>query len=185
MLDRRHLAWLAPLLFTACGDELLCPETPLLLIESPGSVVTTDLDPDAPGVQVDVTVRTTLGSGATLNLVGTDAAAAQVATGSTTVDAAGNAVFPHVTLPLGMVTLAVAAPPGECDAAHDELLVDVQGEIFDGVTIAVIAPPTACGAQISPAADQDATTDGVQVLARVTATGATMPRVQIVNAAGT
>src|SRR5881394_3985168 len=150
MLIRRHLVWLAPVLLAACGDKLLCPETPLLLIESPSAAVTTDVDPGADGVQVDVRVRTTLPESVVVNLVGTDDAGAQVVTASSTVDAGGNAVFAAVTVPLGMVTLAVSSVPDQCDAAHDQVTVDVQGVVFSGVTVAVISPPTACGAQISP-----------------------------------
>src|SRR5690349_25172349 len=106
-MGHRHahrLAILGILALTGCGDELLGPEPRLILIQSPQGTVLTDGDMVAPGVQVDVDVRTTLPVGTAIELTARDAADLTVATATTTVLASGDATFAAVTLPNGNLT---------------------------------------------------------------------------------
>jgi hypothetical protein len=53
------------------------------------------------------------------------------------------------------------------------------------VSLAIVNPAVACGAQLDPAVDIDPATDGVQVAARVTSSGAATQQVKLTNATGT
>jgi hypothetical protein len=58
-------------------------------------------------------------------------------------------------------------------------------DVGPAVSVAVVSPVLACGSQVTAAADTDPATAGVQVVARVTATGAVTRSLELVNADGT
>jgi hypothetical protein len=128
------------MLVAGCGDELLCPDSPLIVIESPRTTVTTDADPDAPGVQVDVRVQSNLVAGTSVTLTATDAAMAPVAMASGVVDTDGNAVVAGVTLPNGSLTLEVSSTD-RCGASSDRVTVDVVAGLGCLITLAQTPTP--------------------------------------------
>jgi hypothetical protein len=107
-----------------CGDAILCDSSPLVVIQAPTSAITVDGDPAAPGVQVDVRVRSTLLPADGLELVVLDAAGAEVATLRMPAGAGGSTVFPGVTLPSPRATLR-ATGRSACGLADDEVELEV------------------------------------------------------------
>lgn len=124
---------------SACGDGPICPSGLVVVIEAPRSDVTEDASA-APGVQVDVEVRSNLREDDTFTLSIRDDSGAEIGTASTTSDADGNAVFANVTLPPETAALHVEGVADECGSATDDVAVRVVGG--DGCPLPTLIGPT-------------------------------------------
>ncbi|MEO7735898.1 MAG: hypothetical protein ABIY55_33390, partial [Kofleriaceae bacterium] len=89
------------------------------------TVIASDLDAVAPGVQTDVQLRTSLGAGEQVTLEVLDGAGISLATLAQPVDADGEVVFTGVSVPTPRVVLR-ATGRGTCGEGHDEITVDVR-----------------------------------------------------------
>lgn len=155
-----------------CGEPPECAAPIHVAIGAPAEVE--DADPAQPGAQTTLAVASSLAPGEALSLELADQTYDAVA------DADGSARF-VVTVPAAGAT-ARAIAIGRCGVGLAEVALTVAEPPppdVDAVALTVVAPPIACGAQIGPVADIDAGTPGVQLLARVTAPGATARAVEL------
>jgi hypothetical protein len=106
----------------ACGDDPICPSDLFVALQT--SQISVDTDAVAPGVQADVRVRTSLSEGEVVTLEVLDTTDAILTTLTTTVDAAGLALFEDVTV-VAPATRLRASVDVFCGAAADELLIPV------------------------------------------------------------
>ena len=106
----------------ACGDPPLCQREAFVAFGQ--TVIASDVDGSAPGIQTDVHVRTSLQEGdrVTLEVVAPDGSTLSVVERPVAAD--GSAVFARVSVPAPRVTLR-ATGRGVCGVGHDELTVDV------------------------------------------------------------
>jgi hypothetical protein len=110
------------LISAGCGDPPLCQSDVFVAFEQ--TIISTDVDPVAPGVQTDVHIRSSLQGGdvVTLEVLGTDGTSVAKATGPTSPD--GGAVFTGVSVPTPRAVLR-ALGRGTCGEGRDEITVDV------------------------------------------------------------
>jgi len=110
------------LISAACGDPPLCQSDVFVAFRQ--TIISTDVDTAAPGVQTDIHIRTSLQGGdvVTLEVLGTDGTSVGKATGPTSPD--GSVVFTGVSVPTPRVVLR-AIGRGTCGEGSDEITVDV------------------------------------------------------------
>ncbi len=164
----------------SCDDGPLCQSQVFLAIQT--SAVAVDVDSASPGVQTDVRVRSSLSEGETITLEVVGSGGVALSTDHLAVDASGTAVFAAISVPSQQATLR-ATTDGVCGAGLDEVTVDVSAE-STAVTLAIVQPDVPCGSELTLASDIDPSIDGVQIVARVTATGADRRTLAVVNSAG-
>lgn len=121
---------------TGCGDGPICASEIVVLFSSmsDGDDITMD-DSTAPGVQVDVPVRSNLKQGERVTLTLIDESGEVAGTLETTSDANGDALFDDVNMPFGPVTLQVLASSDKCGAGMDEVQVNVVGQALCQLTV--------------------------------------------------
>ncbi len=152
-----------------CNDGIPCPGPSLLVFVSPTSTVTTDLDTVAPGTQVNIRLRTTLGNDAPVDLeimLGD----AVVATRTSAVHN-GEVMFDAVDVPAGPVTLR-ATGYSACGLVRDMVTVDVVAGVTCGLTLDPVPlnnPLFAPIPVLNVMLDGDTATPGLQSLVAVTA----------------
>ena len=115
-----RVAALGVLLWTGCGDSLLCKSDVFVAIET--RTVTIDVDP-APGVQTDLTLRTSLDAGTQVDLQIQDAGGLTTGSASAVVDDNGDATV-RVTLPEPRATVRATAS-SQCGQGEDQVTIDV------------------------------------------------------------
>ena len=126
LLRTLALASVAAISVAGCGDGPTCQLEKLVWITSPQGPVIADGDPQADGVQQDVTVKSTFfAADVTLTVVDRDGE--EVASLTARTDDDGNATFADVTIPVGGATLRVEADGGECGSDDDEVTVALVG----------------------------------------------------------
>ena len=162
---RALFAAIVSCLFVACSDPPLCESDVVVVIRSPTSSVTSDLDAVATGVQTPVEVRTNLLAGTSIQLDILDASQTVVGTESASVDATGVASFASVTVPSPTVTLR-ATGTDLCGIGQDSVTLDVTAGVGCDITL---SPQPAANAFYAPlavfaaAADPDPVAAGFQV----------------------
>lgn len=163
----------------ACGDGPICKEQVAIAVTAPVGVVGADLNPDVPGIQVDVVVEHNALTGVPLLLTVTDAEGNQVfpsedTDASSTLqlsDGSGTAIFKDVTVPAGALTFSVTAEAGACGKASQADVVQIA--VGDDCDLALDPLPRA-NEFYAPrevyllADDQDPAIDDLQVEATVT-----------------
>jgi hypothetical protein len=160
--------------YNGCGITVVAPTGP----------VTHDVDSNpANGAQLDATL--TVDTACAGQTVTTDCG---VGTTMAPVPASGNltmrltACTTDPCMASEACTFKVTSPAGVQTSAGLSLTFD---DMAPTVALAIVSPSLACGAQVGPSDDIDAGTNGVQVMARVTSSGATTQQVKVTNANGT
>lgn len=110
------------MLSAGCSDRPLCQSE--VFVAFAQTRVTVDLDDFAPGIQTDLTVRTSLQLGDVVTLEVLDAAGTVTQTEARAVGDGGLAEFDYVTVPASHATLR-ATGSGLCGDGHDEITVEV------------------------------------------------------------
>lgn len=153
-------------------------------VVSPTAPVAVDADGDATdGAQVDIGLQvSTACAGRTVtSACGSDSPSGVVAAdGSVSLRATVCDSSPcQVSVPC---TFDVATAAGIHTQASATLAFDNAGP---DTSVSVVQPALACGAQVTPAVDVDATADGVQVVADVVSPDAATKQLQVTNSGGT
>src|SRR5689334_12215740 len=120
----RLLLLLSALGVVGCNDSILCESSPLVMIQSPTSTLSVDVDPVAAGVQTDVRVRSTLLVDEPLELIVLDGSGTEVQRVTKPADVDGAVVFSGVTVPAPHATLH-AVGKGACGSGEDEVKIEV------------------------------------------------------------
>ncbi|MEM9491955.1 MAG: hypothetical protein AAGC55_22610, partial [Myxococcota bacterium] len=116
----------AALGLSGCGDGPICPSDVSVFIVTPddGASVTGDVS-SAPGVQIDVLVRSNLDEGDPVTLAILDGDGTEQESIAASADAAGDIAFAAVTVPDGAAQLRVTGVRGECGSGTDEVALSV------------------------------------------------------------
>ena len=150
-----------------CGDAPVCQSE--VFVAFAQTVIASDLDAVAPGVQTDVQLRTSLRAGEQVTLEVVDGTGTVVATLDQSVNDEGEAVFTGVSVPEPRVVLR-ATGRGTCGEGHDEITVDVLAGAGCGLGLWPLPEPSAYYAPLdvlSTQRDPDPLTPGYQTALQV------------------
>lgn len=131
--------------------------------------ITSDADAVAPGVQTEITIRTSLQAGERVDLRVRDGEGFELAQMAAPVDASGDVTFHGVTVPADRVTLFASAT-GRCGIGSDQITVDVTAGA--DCALALVPAPEANAfsaplAVLSTRSDPDPLTPGYQTTVQV------------------
>lgn len=105
-----------------CGDPPLCQSD--VFVAFGQTMISSDADAAAPGVQTEIHIRTSLLTGEVVTLEVTDPEGASIGTTTAPVGADGSVVFTGVSVPTPRAVLR-ATGRGTCGEGSDEITVDV------------------------------------------------------------
>lgn len=152
---------------------------------APSAIVTTDANGlPGDGSQIDVTLQVTggcVGRQVTTTCGSNSPSGSVPANGRLTLRVDACATSPCET-ELACVAQVANGEPLPPTAVATTLVFDNQGPI---TTVQLVGPEVPCGATITSGADRDASMAGVQVVARVTSTGAVTQHLDVMSSTGT